>query len=66
MKPAYASTLPLTESERPKRKSLPEAMDALEQARRHRLTQFYRRPIPEHARAISDRIMGEGGLAEDG
>lgn len=54
-----SSALPLTESERPQRKSVPEAMDALERARRLRLAAFYLRPIPDHAKALMHRIMGE-------
>ena len=65
MKPAYASSQPLKDSERPQRQSLPEAMDKLERARRYRRAQYYVRPIHEGAKAISDRIMGESSLAED-
>lgn len=53
------SGLPLAESERDQEKSLGEAMDALERSRRRRLMEFYRRPIPAHAKALMHRIMGE-------
>lgn len=59
-----SSALPLTEAERPQRKSVPEAMDALERARRLRLAAFYLKPIPDHAKAVMHRIMGEP-LAEN-